>query len=411
MRSKIRNAFIRVSSSNDTAEGLITYTSTDIENNLNDWLTSANFTYYFIEHPADDEINQTHWHILLRFPSPTQFETIKNRFPFGDIEPARNSKNCIQYMVHLNDQSKKQYSWDDIKTNDKNTDWYKVQSGDTSEVLLQGVMEKIMSGEIRQYNQVEKISPDLWSKYRTRITNLFDYYTEKICMDKNRSIDTVYLSGSTGLGKTTFAKRYCELRGLSYCISSASNDPLQDYQGQDVLILDDFRGDARHGDKSRSFEFHDFLKLLDPHTRSSGKSRYRNKAFIGNLIIITSTRPLYDLYFDLGAEDKQQLYRRISHQYQFTLDKIFIYGYSSVYKRYQPVGHIPNVIKFPKPSDSSLGLDFSAFGVQLVPCDLPSEDADVAEPSSCLPSLTEALERRHHANNRSQCLIVEGGRN
>lgn len=416
MAKSYRNAFIRVSAENDTTDnGLVIYTSTDVENILKEWSDSAQIIYYFIEHSADEEISRSHFHILIRFKSPTPFDNIKSKFPYGDIENARNSKNCIQYMVHLNDTSKKSYPWESIHTNDLNTDWYKVQSQARQEITLQSILDRIVSGEIRQYNQVEHIPPELWTKYRTRITNGFDYYTEKVCMDKDRDITTIYFSGSTGLGKTTFAKQYCELRGLSYCISSASNDPLQDYKGEDVLILDDFRGDAKRGDKHRTFEFHDFLKLLDPHTRSTGKSRYHNKAFLGDLIIITSTRPLYDLYYDLPAEDKQQLYRRISQQYQFTIDKIYIYEYSDVFKRYDPIGSMPNVIKMPRKNKLDIALKAcEAFGVEFTPIareaidklkDMPDEEYNKLEAEafnhvkSRLPTLEEALRIRKLADD------------
>lgn len=369
MAKSYRNAFIRVSAENDTTDdGLKIYTSTDIENILKDWAETAQILYYFIEHPADEEISRGHYHILIRFKSPTPWDNIKAKFPYGDIEPARNSKNCIQYMVHLNDASKKQYPWDAIHTNDSNTDWYKVQSQARQEITLQSVIDRIVSGEIRQHNQVELITPDIWTKHRTRITNAFDYYTEKVCMDKDRKITTIYFSGSTAMGKTTFAKQYCDIRGLSKCISSASNDILQDYKGEDVLILDDFRGDARKGDKHRTLEFHDFLKLLDPNTRSTGKSRYHNKAFIGDLIIITSTRPLCDLYYDLDAEDKHQLYRRIQQQYQFTSDKIYIYEYIENLRRYELIGSMPNVINMPKENKLDLALKMAeAFGCEFTP--------------------------------------------
>lgn len=358
-----------MSAENETnQDGLVTYTLTDIENILSDWVKTAKILYYFIEHPADEEISTTHFHILIRFANPMPFSAIKSKFPYGDIEPARNCKNCIQYMVHLNDPSKKPYPWEAIHTNDPNTDWYKVMSQSRAEISLQSIIDRVVSGEIRQYNQCKCVPPELWTKYRARISNAFDYYTELVCMDKDRDITTIYFSGSTGLGKTTFAKQYCELRGLSYCISSASNDPLQDYKGEDVLILDDFRGDVRKGEKHRSFEFHDFLKLLDPHTRSTGKSRYHNKAFIGDLIIITSTRPLYDLYFDLDIEDKQQLYRRIGQQYQFREDKILIFEYSEKYKKYQFIGSMPNVIKMPKKRKIDIALTAcEAFGVEFSP--------------------------------------------
>lgn len=309
---------------------MVVFTLSDIENTLNAWAHSSQLLYYFIEHPADDEISKAHYHILIRFKSPMPFDAIKSRFPYGDIESAKNVKNCIQYMVHLNDESKKQYSWDNLHTNDPDKDWYKVQSFARQEVVIQHLLDAIKAGEISEYDQCEKIPIEVWTKHKTRIANAFAYQRELTCMDKSRHIDVIYIGGAPGLGKTSFAKDYCKKSGVSYCVSSASNDPLQDYKGEEVLILDDMRDDA--------FSYSDLLKLLDNHTRSTGKSRYYNKSFIGSLIIITSSRPLCDLYFDLPGESKHQLYRRIRRQYQFTYDKILQYDYNEKTHTYTYTG-------------------------------------------------------------------------
>ena len=178
-------------------------------------------------------------------------------------------------------------------------------------------------------------------------------------MDKNRNIDVIFMSGPTGVGKTTFAKNYCEKAGLSYCVSSSSNDPMQDYKGQDVLILDDLRDD--------SFKFSDMLKLLDNHTKSTVSSRYHNKGFIGSLIIITSAKPLNDWYFDVLKEDKEQLYRRIKYQYQFDNKTIKIFQFDDKLHRYEYAGSAPNIIVM-KPRDQfnlvrnmfdAMGVEFS----------------------------------------------------
>jgi hypothetical protein len=363
MAKSYRNVNIRVTADNFTdQDGLVLYTLADIEDNLSDWSESAGITYWFIEHPADDEVSKTHFHIVIKFKSPMPFETIKNRFPYGKIENTRNLRNSIQYLIHLNDKSKVQYSWDDIKTNCMDMSPYKVQSSAQQEITIQGIMECIDLGKIREYNQYTAIPIELWAKHKTRIENALTYYRERICMDKDRDITVIFMSGPTGIGKTTFAKRYCEARHLKPCISSSSNDPLQDYKGEPVLILDDLRDD--------SFKYHDFLKLLDNHTMSSSKSRYHNKPFIGDIIIITSTRPINDWYFNKTPEDKHQLYRRVREWLKFDGEKIYGFVYNEKTKRYEPacIALNPIVMEDKKRKEFILGV-FDAVGVEFTPVD------------------------------------------
>ena len=112
-----------------------------------------------------------------------------------------------------------------------------------------------------------------------------------------------------------------------FCISSSSNDMLQDYLGQRAIILDDCR------DKSFS-SFEDCLKFLDNHTASNVNSRFANKVFNGDVIVITSATELYKWfhgkdangnYYNLSKEDLQQLYRRISCYVEVTKTEINVY--------------------------------------------------------------------------------------
>ena len=78
---------------------------------------------------------------------------------------------------------------------------------------------------------------------------------------------------------------------LDFCVSSSSNDPFQDYMGQKAIILDDLRDKAFiNGNGTDNFE--DLLKILDNNTNSSDKSRFNNKVFNGEVIVITSSVPL-----------------------------------------------------------------------------------------------------------------------
>ena len=104
------------------------------------------------------------------------FDVIKNRFPYGNIESAKNLKATVQYLIHLNDESKVQYKWDDIITNCIDMTPYKVQSNFQQEITIKSIMERIDKGEIKEYNQFEMIPIELWAKYKTRIENALIYY-------------------------------------------------------------------------------------------------------------------------------------------------------------------------------------------------------------------------------------------
>lgn len=368
MAKSYRTAFIRVTAENETTDaGCVIYTSADIEKTLAEWSESAGITYWFIEHTADEEVSKAHFHIVIKFKSPTLFDIIKNRFPYGKIENARNIKATVQYLIHLNDKSKKQYNWDQVLTNCKDMTPYKVLSRSQQEITMQTVYEAIERGEIREYNVYDKVPIELFACNKTKIDNALIYFRERRVMDKNRDILVIFISGATGLGKTTFAKSYCEGRKLKPCISSSSNDPLQDYKGEPVLILDDMRDD--------SFKFHDFLKLLDNHTLSSSKSRYHNKHFIGDTIIITSTRPLYDWYYNISREDKRQLYRRINQVMKFTEEKIEAFTYDDKLQRYVPAGSAPNIYALRTKELAKIAVKiFDAAGIEFTPADRKTID-------------------------------------
>lgn len=335
----MRTAFIRVTKENKTGEDknvVVIYSKENIKKILDDWVIEAGLTYWFIEHNPDDEDNNPHFHIVISFKTHSRFATVKSKFPFANIVPAKSVRNTVQYLIHLNDQSKAQYEWEDIVTNCGDMSPFKVQSRSQQAVAMQSVYDMIESGELTELNIREKVSMSVFSENKSKIFNAFEHKRGEYFENQNRNISVVFISGNTGQGKTTFAKQYCERRGLTYCVSSASNDPVQDYRGQEVLILDDMRDD--------SFKYHDLLKLLDNHTKSTAHSRYYNKVFTGSLIIITSTRPINDWYFKKTAEDKHQLYRRVKQWYKFDKEKIFLFEYNEKTFRYDPICSAPKPV-------------------------------------------------------------------
>jgi len=211
-------------------------------------------------------------------------------------------------------------------------------SNSNQEVAISEIMMQIDKGEIKEYNQYQKIPIELWAKHKQRIQNALTYYRERVYMDKDREIKVYFFSGATATGKTTFAKTWCKKLGLSCCVSSSSNDPFQDYKGEDVLILDDMR--------DTDFKLNDLLKILDNHTKSTSKSRYNNKGFIGSMIIITSCVPLDEWYIRDCVEDKLQLKRRVSTLFKFQDTQVDVFNFNEKTFRYEKAGFFVNDIMF-----------------------------------------------------------------
>ena len=323
----MRNAFLRISAKNNTSNGLIEYSMVDIKRMVESFCDRySGAKYAYICHDKDttpDGAVPTHYHIFFKFKSPVHFPYIKEAFPYGDIERVRSANACVQYLIHKNNPEKAQYSKDSIFTNMAQDEFdalfinnKKVQRVNEADELEE-ILQDIADYKIRRFNMSEYISVQMYSKYRTRIENAFRYRDTQFMVNPRRDIKVIFVTGDTGCGKTVFAqKAFCEgYQGV--CISSSSNDPLQDYTDQDVLILDDLRDD--------DFKFQDLLKILDPHTGSSVKSRFNNKIFMGKCIIITSYKKLTDWYSKVPDEAKRQLFRRISLYVEVEKKEIFLY--------------------------------------------------------------------------------------
>ena len=324
----MKTAWICVPAINYTGEDkktIVSYSRDQIKDILDLWAWESNLTYWFIQHnPDEDDINP-HFHIAIKFRTNSRFSTIKGKFPYARIEPAKNIKRAIQYLVHLNHPEKLAYKWEDIITNGGDLSEYKTLSRSQQEVHLQRIFDSIDKGEITQANYEFTIPHDLYARHASSIKNALEFHRLKTIsqLNNNSKLKVIYIYGNSRVGKSYYAWELASLYapGEKPGESSNSNDPLQDYRGQKCFIWNDFR--------DSHMKFSDLLTFLDPHYRSSGKSRYYNKMFTGDLLIMTSTIRLDFLYKgcqDL-SEDMKQFRARISEYHIVDKDKVEIFVY------------------------------------------------------------------------------------
>jgi len=304
----------------------------------------------------DGSLKRKHIHIYMRFKDSNTFSWIASWFgvPENCISKIQSPRfdGALPYLVHANAPDKYQYDVSEVYANfdykaflekwkKSKTSKARNKSKSEEQIKLDEIIEKIGAGEIRRFNicNPELVDIHLYAKYESQINRAFKYREEYLKGEK-RDMECIYIVGGSGTGKTTYAKELAEKLGYSYYISSGSNDVLDDYGGQDCLILDDLRPSC--------LGLSDLLKLLDNHTNSTVKSRYYNKTLYCKLVIITTVKSL-DVFFKGVFEHEEepiiQLKRRCQMYYEFTDDKIRIYTYDSIEQDYVYVGTIKNPIK------------------------------------------------------------------
>ena len=271
----------------------------------------------YILHDKDD--TRPHYHIYLNFGSSSaSTEMVAGWFgvPENFIEKVKGRKtDMLLYLTHGNEsqKNKHQYSQDEVVSN-----FDFVSAIQQSRII--GDFEHYTYAQMLQYANslpvVEKAS------VLAQLKKLWELHCMCVGLSADRKIEVIFIAGKPGTGKTYYAKKLLTSMGYDFCVSSSSNDPLQDYLGQKALILDDLRDTA--------FEFEDFLKITDNDTQSSISSRFHNKVFMGEVIAITSSVPLNFWYrqmqYSRKTDDLQQLYRRISCYVEVKETEVWVYN-------------------------------------------------------------------------------------
>lgn len=259
----------------------------------------------------DKEPNdKVHYHIVIQTKSPTTISSIANKFDVEQqyVEWGKTSlKYMTAYMVHANDTSKVAYGLDSIIYSNYDVSKYIEEVKQQASLSLKPILDKIERGEIFEYNIQQYVSMLQYVKYEKQFKTAFRYNDMKH-RGVNRDMEVWYVYGKAGSGKSTFAKNICEYLKYSVYISAGGANPLDDYKGEDAVIMDDAR--------PSSWKFSDFLKLTDNNTSSMIGTRYYNKYFYRcKLMIVTNCEHLKEWYTNLKESDieaSEQLERRFS---------------------------------------------------------------------------------------------------
>lgn len=290
-------------------------------------------TYCIGEHDKDlkedGNPKPRHFHCVLTFKNTTTGKTIADCLGIQEqyIEKIKTTTQSAQlYLIHRNHPEKYQYKASEVLAN---FDYINFVDDNPPRVNRKDIAQKIASGEIKEYNLHNYIDIDEYSRNENYYNRCFKFRAMKIKSNR-RNLECIYVSGFSGSGKTYFAKELGKSFGYAVYVSSGGKNPIDDYKGEECIVLDDTR--------ANKWDLTDLLKLLDNNTDSLVGCRYYNKSISEcKLIILTACKSLYDFYNDCQKENKEpilQLQRRFGYLYNLTYDKITCYKFNPEQKKH-----------------------------------------------------------------------------
>lgn len=344
-------------------------------------LAKANIGFdsvYAINHDADtrnvwDELGSRYvkenkpihghfvWHFIKGKGSPA---TISNIAKALGIEPNFIEKpqrgrmaydNMLAYLIHAKDANKAQYKADKVYSagmyqNDEpmfrpymeiyaehKEAWEKgraVKKVASAKEDIDHLEELILTGKVTK-SQVILTDDyyDVYSRNARRCEDAFRVYGERrayktlqALQEGDFKLTVIYIMGEPGAGKTRVAKEFVR-RLIEWsagamsepfrCCQTAATNPMDEYNGEEILFMDDMRGSALSAS--------DWLKLLDPYNASPSSARYKNKQPACRAVIITSTKdPIEFFYYckQLGGGDRSEALDQFMRRIQ-CLTKVF----------------------------------------------------------------------------------------
>ncbi len=281
-----------------------------------------------------------HFHAVLTFRNATTVTSIAKAIKVEEQFVSKiksTTKSARLYQVHRNNPEKYQYQPSEVIAS---FDFINYVDDIKPKQRREDIAERIANGEIKRYNIEKYIGCDEFAKNKRYYENCFEY-RQNLQRSSNRNMVCYYIQGESGIGKTVFAKDLANKLGFRCFVSSGGKNPLDDYKGEEVIIMDDTR--------SQNWDMSDFLKLTDNHTDSLVGCRYYNKSIYEcQFLIVTSVHSI-EKFFENAKntenEPIEQLLRRFKCVFKCTENEIEIWEYIDDLKKHIRQGTMINPVK------------------------------------------------------------------
>lgn len=275
--------------------------------------------YYCLCDEIGDECETDHTHVYFVLRNPCTAERINNLFPKVHRErvagtSAENRAYVLKDGPKYNKQEDGTYSYTDSSGKDHNgvnysatfEEWGEMpqeQQGKSkaSETIVAMVKDGASNMEI--VNAVAVAYKDL-----DKIERMRSMYRDASFATKWRDLEVTYIFGPSGVGKT---RSVMDAYGYDsvYRVTDYKH-PFDTYDGQDVIIFEEFRGGLKHGDM---LNYLDGYPLLLP-------CRYFNRQACYTKVFIITNIPPDEQYQGIDQASREAFFRRFTLISRFKAD-------------------------------------------------------------------------------------------
>lgn len=281
-----------------------------------------------------------HFHLLIRFDKAVLISTVSQRTGIiqSELEKGKTRgryafSSAMAYLVHALDPKKHQYKPEDVINGDFNheianenglySDFYIAHRDEWSnrqatvekqrrQVDYDKVYQDTIAGKYSHRDFVHT-SPELrllYGEHKQQLDQARQIYLENRFYDYTDAVDrgdiqiqTLFIFGKSGNGKSALAQAV--LDGVKHLsdgkwdvFHGGSQHTFDDYDGQELISLDDMRVEAMNAG--------DWLHLLDPHNTGTMAARYHDAQPMPRLLVITTTEPVHQFFaYARGANSGQ----------------------------------------------------------------------------------------------------------
>lgn len=262
------------------------YTHEKIKEMVN---TFSSWTYFCMGDEVGIE-GTTHTHVFIYFNTTVMLNTVKKRFYGAHIDKckgsARENRDYVAKTGKWADDEKSETrvegTFEEFGTLPDERPARQKQSEAVYEMIKNGASNlEIIEAFPSEMHHIQHLDA-------TRQTLLQEKYKKEL-----RNIETTYLWGSTGVGKTRFVMDSYGYENV-YRISDYAH-PFDEYEGQDAIVFEEFRS---------SIPISRMLFYLDIYPTSL-PCRYNNKVACFTKVYIISNIPLEEQYPDVQRNEPE----------------------------------------------------------------------------------------------------------
>lgn len=242
------------------------------------------------------ESGYVHWQGILYAKSPVRFSTLKRKFPDQwHMESARAPEALRRYVE---------------KSESRVLTVKPLVVGDVPEIrddngkkTFREMIHDLVFEEGASYSQIMEEYPEA-SRFLQAVREWVQIRDRKLGQEW-REVTCTYLWGAPGVGKTRWA--YDRFGQDVYRVVKYRN-PWDTYEGQSVIVLDEFYS---------SLEWGDFLAVLDGHPMLL-PARYADRPALHTRVVVISNKPLWEQYTKVPADVWGAMTRRFHHVWKMT---------------------------------------------------------------------------------------------